>query len=183
MDRQPLKKSLLKYKQKYSEESETIRDVLGFLETNKNCFNRDNEIGHFTGSAWVIDRERTSVLMTHHKKLNLWLQLGGHADGCPHLQDVAYSEAKEESGLNRFLFLSKNIFDLDIHLIPPNEYEPQHFHYDIRFLLETDHGPEDIVISDESHDVAWVRFEDVNSLNPEKSIERMLKKTQLRSWE
>ena len=58
------------------------------------------------------------VLMTHHRKLNMWLQLGGHADGMEDLISVAIREAKEESGFNEFVLLSDRIFDLDIHQFP-----------------------------------------------------------------
>ena len=69
--------------------------MLNFYESNENCFSQDNPHGHFTGSAWVINPEKDQVLMTHHKKLNMWLQLGGHADGDKDLISVASAAAKE----------------------------------------------------------------------------------------
>ena len=151
--------------------------MLNFYENNENCFSQDNPHGHFTGSAWVINPEKDKVLMTHHKKLNMWLQLGGHADGDKDLISVALKEAKEESGFNDFTLLSNEIFDLDIHEIEPMGSEPKHLHYDVRFILEANPSEHKIIVSDESHDVKWIPLEDVIKHNSEKSIKRMVAKT------
>jgi len=115
--------------------------------------------------------------MTHHRQLNLWLQLGGHADSCSDLLGVALDEAREESGLTGFKVLSQSIFDLDIHPIPKYKDIPPHFHFDIRFIIENKRSGENIIVSDESHDVAWIHKNDVLNKNPEESMVRMLKKT------
>ena len=94
--------------------------------------------------------------MTHHRQLNRWLQPGGHADGNPDLLYVAINEAREETGLTKLKVKSDKIFDLDIHNIPKFNNVPQHFHYDIRFILETKRKPNEIIISKESYDVAWI---------------------------
>ncbi len=125
----------------------------------------------------MVDASREWVLMTHHRQLDLWLQLGGHAEGRGDLLDVALAEAQEESGLSQFKVLSKEIFDLDIHRIPEHNGLPPHLHFDVRFILETKHGAEDIIVSDESHDVAWIHKNDVLNKNPEESMVRMLEKT------
>ena len=151
--------------------------MLDFFNNDGNCFNKENKIGHFTGSAWIVSPDRSMVLMTHHRKLNMWLQLGGHADGTEDLISVAIREAKEESGFNEFVLLSDRIFDLDIHQFPATKDEPGHHHYDVRFLLEADPKNNTIIISDESIDVQWIPLDKVLSLNPESSIQRMVKKT------
>ncbi len=119
--------------------------------------------------------------MTHHKKIGKWLQLGGHSDGEEDLLKVSQREAKEESGINNFIILSKEIFDMDIHEIPSIGSEPKHLHYDIRFLLEADPNIEPIVVSDESYDVAWIKLDDIHQLNSEDSIKRMVNKTRMLS--
>ena len=151
--------------------------MLDFFNNDENCFNKENKIGHFTGSAWIVSPDRSMVLMTHHRKLNMWLQLGGHADGTEDLISVAIREAKEESGFNEFILLSDKIFDLDIHEVPAVENEPVHYHYDVIFLLEADQENSTIIISDESHDVRWIPLDKVLTLNPESSMQRMVKKT------
>jgi len=151
--------------------------MITFLKSDENCFERDNSLGHFTGSAWVVNPSRDAVLLTHHRKLNKWLQLGGHADGNPDLQTVARQEAIEESGVQSLKVVSKEIFDLDIHPIPTLEKYHAHLHYDVRFLFEAASDTDKLVVSPESHDVAWVPLEKVTGLNPEPSMTRMVEKT------
>lgn len=182
MRRQPLRQKLIHYRERFQDERRTVEKVIAFLDAYENCFDRHNWDGHFTGSAWVVDKARSAVLMTHHRKLNKWLQLGGHADGYSDLLQVAVIEAQEESGLKQFKALSENIFDLDIHLIPAHGKDPEHYHYDVRFILETDHDSKDLIVSDESHAVAWVKRAEVLPLNPEESMMRMLEKTTVKSW-
>ena len=163
------------YIKKYPEEF-TSFEILEFLKTD-NCFSKDNQNGHFTGSAWIISPDKSQILMTHHRKLGMWLQLGGHCDGETDLLKVALREAKEESGIKFFNVLSNEIFDIDIHQIPRSKNDVAHKHYDVRFLFEADPENSEIIISEESYDVSWVPINEVPMLNPEVSICRMLKKT------
>ena len=171
-----LKQLLKTYVQKNPNEVNAIK-MLKFIDSHDSCFDKHNLPGHFTGSAWVISPNKNKILMTHHKKLDMWLQLGGHADGEKDLKLVALKEAKEESGFNNFSLLSEQIFDLDIHKIEPMNEEPEHLHYDVRFLLEADPDEQNIIISEESYDVKWVHLDDVSKYNSEESISRMVKKT------
>ena len=152
-------------------------NMLDFYNKDGNSFSKDNKKGHFTGSAWIVSPDRSMVLMTHHRKLNMWLQLGGHADGLDDLISVAIREAKEESGFDNFVLVNEKIFDLDIHEIPAISEGPIHLHYDVRFLLEADPKENRIIVSDESHDVCWIPLDKVVKLNPENSMQRMVKKT------
>ena len=70
-----------------------------FAAAHADCLLRSCVPGHFTGSAWVVDAGRRRTLLTHHRKLGKWLQLGGHADGDADLAAVALREAQEDSGL------------------------------------------------------------------------------------
>ena len=168
-------KLLKKYTVKYPSESSAFQ-LLDIVK-NEDCFSKSNNKGHFTGSAWVVSPDKRYVLMTHHRKLQMWLQLGGHADGNENLFLVALREAKEESGIESFICLDEDIFDVDIHKIPSSKSDKSHLHYDIRFLFEADPGSSKIVVSDESYDVAWISIENVLNMNSESSIERMVKKT------
>lgn len=114
---------------------------------------RAREEGHFTGSAWLVDRSGRKVLLTHHRKLDRWLQLGGHADGEQDLSAVALKEAQEESGLSN-LRVDPDIFDLDRHWIPERADVPGHWHYDVRHVVHAG-ANENFVVSDESHALAW----------------------------
>jgi 8-oxo-dGTP pyrophosphatase MutT (NUDIX family) len=151
--------------------------MVEFASTHEDCFERHLSIGHMTGSAWVLDREREYVLLTHHRKLDRWLQLGGHADGNPDLLDVAMRETREESGLRGVRVVSEIPFDVDIHEIPERGLESLHFHYDVRFLLEAS-CEEPLVVSEESHELAWVPLLGLaERTDVDESLRRMVRKT------
>ena len=151
-------------------------DTIRFVEARADCLLRACEPGHLTGSAWIVSPDRTRTLLTHHHKLDKWLQLGGHADGDPDLLAVALREAREESGLTRLRAVSSVPIDVDRHMIPPRKPEPEHYHYDLRFMIEADPA-EPLVISNESKDLAWVEVARVTALNSEESMARMVRKT------
>jgi 8-oxo-dGTP pyrophosphatase MutT (NUDIX family) len=157
-------------------EAAMTADTIRFVEAHSDCLLRSCVPGHLTGSAWVVDPARTRTLLTHHLKLDKWLQLGGHADGDGDLLAVAMREAREESGLTRLRVVSPSIFDVDRHWIPPRKNDPGHYHYDLRFCIEAD-PREPLVISGESKALAWVDLAEVTRLNPEESMARMVRKT------
>ncbi len=136
---------------------------------------RDRLEGHFTASGWLVDGSGRRVLLTHHRKLDRWLQLGGHADGERDLQSVALKEAEEESGL-RGLAVEGGIFDLDRHRIPAYKDVPAHWHYDVRYAVRATAG-EDFVVGDESHALAWRDIAGVaTDASMDASLRRMARK-------
>ncbi len=157
-------------------ETAMTADTLRFVEAHADCLLRTCAPGHLTGSAWIVSPDRGRTLLTHHRKLDKWLQLGGHADGDCDLRAVALREAREESGLTGLKGVSPEIFDLDRHWIPPRKTDPGHYHYDLRFVFEAD-PDEPLALSDESKDLAWVELTRVTTLNPEESMARMVRKT------
>ncbi len=157
-------------------EAAMTAEIIRFVEAHADCLERICAPGHLTGSAWIVNPTRSRVLLVHHRKLDKWLQPGGHADGDPDLLAVARREAREETGLTRLRTVSPAIFDADRHWIPPRGGTPGHWHHDLRFLLEADPA-EALVVSDESHDVRWVDLAGVAALNPEQSLLRMVSKT------
>jgi 8-oxo-dGTP pyrophosphatase MutT (NUDIX family) len=130
-----------------------------FVRTHPDCCERTCVPGHLTGSAWVVSADGARVLLTHHRKLDRWLQPGGHADGDTDLARVALREAEEETGL-RDLVIEGGVFDLDRHAIPARGTDPQHWHYDVRFVVRAT-GSEDFVVSEESHALEWRPVVDV----------------------
>jgi 8-oxo-dGTP pyrophosphatase MutT (NUDIX family) len=122
-------------------------------------FQRARLEGHFTGAAWLVSKDEKRALLTHHRKLDRWLQLGGHADGDADLMRVALREAEEESGLSD-LEIEPDIFDLDRHWIPERADVPGHWHYDVRFVVRA-RGSEQFVVSEESHALAWREITDI----------------------
>lgn len=158
-------------------EKRMVEETKVFIYSCPQCLQRSLAIGHITASAWITDKSKKFVLLTHHQKLDKWFQLGGHADGEADLQKVAIKEAKEESGLQELNFISRHIFDVDIHEIPARRTESAHLHYDIRFLLEGNKEAP-LVINHESKALAWVPIEEVIRLNKSESIQRMVRKHQ-----
>ncbi|MBM3866440.1 MAG: NUDIX hydrolase [Verrucomicrobia bacterium] len=157
-------------------EAAALREILAFVRTHPDCLERHCAPGHLTGSAWIVSPCRRRVLLTHHRKLDRWLQLGGHADGDGDLLAVARREAAEESGLAGLRVVSPAIFDVDRHWIPERPAQPGHFHHDLRFLLEGDPA-EPLRLTRESKALAWVELGAVAALNPEDSIARLVRKT------
>jgi 8-oxo-dGTP pyrophosphatase MutT (NUDIX family) len=125
------------------------------LLVHPRAYFRDHLPGHMTGSAWIVDETRQYVLLTHHAKLNRWLQPGGHADGDEDIYATAIREAREETGINDFVILSHDLFDIDIHNIPARADFPGHDHYDIRLLVSTTRSST-LTLTDESHALEWV---------------------------
>lgn len=129
--------------------------------------------GHFTGSAMVLDSEEQRVLLTHHRKFERWLQLGGHADGDANLAGVALREAVEESGIAD-LVIDPMPVDLDIHVIAARPSEPEHLHLDARFLLRA--GPGAVPsVSSESLDLRWFSLRELASIDMDDSLRRLLR--------
>lgn len=177
--RQLLLSALKAYKTNDVKEQGMLKQMINFIEQNTDCFERSNQAGHITGSAWLLSPDEKKVLLTHHKKLNRWLQVGGHSDGQNNTWDVALREATEESGIQNISFLIQDIFDIDVHAIPENKKknEPEHLHYDVRFLLKA--PSEDFIISEESNDLKWVSAQQLLSMDGiSPSLLRMLQKWQ-----
>jgi 8-oxo-dGTP pyrophosphatase MutT (NUDIX family) len=169
---------LQQYKTSFMEEAAYQLRSIEFVKQYADCFYRELWPAHVTGSSWVVNPQRSHVLMLHHKKHDQWFQPGGHADGQADIVAVALRETAEESGLNPsdIKLLSSKIFDIDIHSIPEIGHEPAHQHIDIRFLLEIDSSLH-LSGSDESHQVIWVPLNRVSSFNNNRSTYRMLEKT------
>ena len=154
------------YINSHPERKETAEKLLHFVLDTPDCFERSHAAGHITGSVWMLNPEGDKALLTLHRKLKLWVQPGGHADGDPDVLRVALREAREESGIDDIRALSPEIYDIDIHTIParPATGEPEHLHYDVRYLVQAGH--ERFAISDESDALAWVTAEELHHLSP-----------------
>jgi 8-oxo-dGTP pyrophosphatase MutT (NUDIX family) len=148
--------------------------MVTFVETHPDCFQRSLLMGHVTASAWVLDPTRRHVLLLHHRKLDRWLQPGGHCDGDPDVRAVAQREAEEETGLAVRL-LDQALFDVDIHPIPARGDVPAHAHFDVRFRFEADFQPP-VVRLEEAREARWVPLDEVSQYADEESIRRMVRK-------
>jgi 8-oxo-dGTP pyrophosphatase MutT (NUDIX family) len=174
MHRQPILNALRRYALRHPTERDVVARFVAFVESEPRCFERDCWRGHVTGSAWVVDGTGTRVLLTHHRKLGRWLQLGGHSDGDPDSFAVAMREAMEESGLV-VTPITTEIFDVDIHPIPARGTDPEHAHYDARYAFRIV-GSETFTKSDESHALEWVPITAIERYTDEPSMLRMARK-------
>lgn len=155
----------------YESEKLIKKRFIDFVQKNEDCFERLLEVGHITASAFIFDTENNKILLLHHKKLNKWLQPGGHCDGDKDPLSVAIKEVFEETGLvieNQ----AQPIFDLDIHTIPENKGIPEHEHFDVRYLLLAD-SKLPLVQNHETNQLKWVDVSEMENYTTEQSLKRM----------
>ena len=177
--RQPLLDLLQRYREAFSAEDAVVERFVGFVTAHEDCLLRSCVPGHLTASAWILSSDHRRFLLTHHRKLGRWLQLGGHVDGEPEVHRAALREAREESGIEVFDLIGhrgENVpLDLDVHRIPALGEEPAHLHYDVRFLLVSEPGQLGRS-SAESLELRWFESGDLASVPYEESLDRMARK-------
>ncbi len=163
-------------------ESSDLERFKIFLAREPQAFERSLACGHITGSSFVLDAAKESLLLTFHKKLKKWMQLGGHADGDKNVMNVALKETEEESGIKEKdlvpLSFSKDLIlpiDFNIHEIPETKKEGAHFHYDVRYLFYTAQSTP-IILSDESCALAWVHLDSIEDFSQEENLLKVVKK-------
>ncbi len=146
------------------QEAADQRLILRCLSAEPDVWTRRNALVHMTASAWVVNADRSRVLMAYHRIYDSWSWLGGHADGDSDLLRVAIREAREESGLTRVRALWEEIFSLesltvDGH-IKRGEYVSSHIHLNATYLLEADESEPLAVKADENSAVAWFALDE-----------------------
>lgn len=138
--------------------------ILSCLRHMNDIFTRENYVAHMTASGWVVNKDRTKVLMAYHKIYDSWAWLGGHADGEEDLLYVAMKEVSEESGIKNVRPVMEDIFSLEVLTVDGHvkrgEYLSSHLHLNVTYLLEVDE--EELLISkpDENNAVAWFSLEE-----------------------
>lgn len=168
--------ALASYARRFPDEAGVAERFAAFVGAHADCFERTCVPGHVTGSAWVVSADGARFLLTHHRKLGRWLQLGGHSDGDPDTAAVALREATEESGIAGLALAPVDglvlPLDLDAHEIPARENEPAHIHYDVRFLIV---APPDatLTISDESLALRWFPRDQPLTVEHDESVARL----------
>lgn len=150
----------------------TIRD---FVAREERAFDRRTLPRHVTGSAFIVDPRRKMVLLHHHRKLDKWLQMGGHDDGACDAAVTALREAHEESGLTA-LRLAGGILDVDVHDIPARKDEPAHQHLDVRFLVVFDGDEVPRRAEAESHALQWFPLDGLAAVMNEPGAQRVARR-------
>ena len=165
----------------YNEQEEKDKELmLEYIDTFDDVLTRNNKMCHFTTSNWIVNKDRTKVLMVYHNIYNSWAWSGGHADGDEDLARVALKEANEETGLTKLKLLSEKalgiqILSVDGH-IKRGEYVSSHLHLDCSFLIEADESEELKIKEDENSGVQWVDIDKVFEYSTEEKMKPIYKK-------
>lgn len=166
----------------YNEQEEKDKQImLKYIDMFNDVLTRNNEFGHFTASSWVVNKQRTKVLMLYHNIYKSWTWSGGHADGETDLLGTAIRELKEETGVKNIKILSEGIYSLEVAPVEGHtkrgKYVPSHVHLNLTYLLEVDENEETTIKEDENSGIKWVNIEDVENISTEKyMIEWVYKK-------
>ena len=156
----------------YNEQEEVDKKImLKYIKDFDDVLTRQNEYGHFTSSAFVLNKDRSKILMAYHKIYNSWAWVGGHSDGDNNLLYVAMKEAKEETGIKNVIPIFKNIYSIEIISVNGHEksekYISSHVHLNVTYLLEADENEKIHIKEDENSGVKWVPIDNVLDLTSE----------------
>lgn len=147
--------------------------MLELLDDASDPFGRDSYApGHFTAGAIAVADGH--LLLIHHRRLDIWIEPGGHIDsedGTP--QDAAAREMTEETGVVGRL-VSPQVFDVDAHAIPAAAGEPPHRHFNLSYLFAAERGR--LRVAEEVRDARWVPLADVATLSADPAILRVVAK-------
>lgn len=155
-----LKEQIEKYIPCNEQEKNDKEMMLEYINTFENVLTRENRMCHFTASNWIVNKEKTKVLMIYHNIYKSWAWTGGHADGDSNLLHVALKEAKEETGLKNLKVLSNGFYGIQILTVDSHikkgKFVPSHLHLDCCFLLEADEKEALRIKEDENSGVKWI---------------------------
>ncbi len=156
------------------QEENDQRLILKYFQVFPNLLSRDNQLCHLTASSWVVNKERTKVLMVYHNIYNSWSWTGGHADGNSDLLEVAKEEVLEETGVKELKLLSDGIYSMEI--LPVNahmkndKFVPSHLHLNCTYLFEASEEEELKIKKDENSAVSWIDIKKVNDVVTEDAM-------------
>lgn len=169
-----LKEVISNYKPVNEQETCDKELMLEYLNTFDDCLTRDNKMCHFTASCWIVNKNKTKVLMIYHNIYKSWSWVGGHADGDSDLLHVALKEANEETGLTDIKTINNLPIAIEILTVDPHikrgKYVSSHVHLDCCFLFEASEDDEIRIKEDENSNIAWIPIEEVNSYTSEEKM-------------
>jgi len=174
-------KDIKNYRPDNEQEERDQKQMLRFMEQNDDCLYRENQIGHFAASAWVVNKERTKTLMVYHNIYDSWSWIGGHADGVEDLCTVAMKELAEETGVSHARLISPEIFSIETLTVDGHvkkgKWVPCHLHFNLTYLAEVDEDEVLAVKEDENSGVRWFTFEEALEASTEPwMVEHVYKK-------
>lgn len=173
-----LREQIEKYIPYNEQEEKDKQTMLKYIDTFDDVLTRQNEFGHFTASGWVVNKERTKVLMIYHKIYQSWAWTGGHSDGESNLLNVALREVKEETGIEHVNPIMKDIFSLEIICVNGHvkrgKYVSSHVHLNLTYLLEADEKDILKIKEDENSGVKWVNIDKVIEVSNEEWVKNRI---------
>lgn len=182
--------SIRRYRPWNEQEERDKALILAYLEEHPDAFSRADPVAHMTASAWVVNRERTKVLMVYHRIYDSWAWTGGHADGERDLLGVALRECREETGIAHVRPVSEEIYSLEILTVDGHEkhgaYVASHLHLNVTYLLEADERDALHIRAEENAGVRWFTLEGALAASTEPwFVERIYKKLneKLKDWQ
>lgn len=175
-----LKEEIEKY-QPYNEQENADKELmLEYINTFDDVLTRENKMCHFTASNWIVNKDRTKVLMIYHNIYKSWAWTGGHADGDGNLLHVALKEAEEETGIKNLKVLSDGIFGIQILTVDSHikrgKFVSSHVHLDCCFLIEADEEEILRIKEDENSGVEWVDINKAPQITNEEKMRPIYKK-------
>lgn len=173
MDKQLIKEYLEKNPTEHSEV------LLDFINNQEDFYARTNQVGHITGSAFILNSSLDKALLILHGKYNKWVSPGGHVDPGENSLQAASRESGEEVGISDLELLKAEILDIDIHRIPAatknGVFEPEHWHFDVRYLFKVQNSANVDLNTLEAKGFKWPTLEEI-AQDEDKSISRQATK-------
>jgi len=163
-------------------EAQHLRRIREFVARHANPFDRRIREGHLTGSALVVSASGRRTLLLQHRKLERWLQPGGHADPQETSGEaVALREAREETGIDglRLHPSAPRPLDVDVHAIPARHDEPAHEHLDLRYLVMAPAAAGASRSLEETNDLRWFSWDELDGLDLDPGLRRLLGKARV----
>ena len=150
----------------FNEQEEKDKELfLKYINQFDDVLTRNNEFGHLTASAFVLNKEHTKMLVVYHNIYDGWIYPGGHADGEEDLLSVALREVEEETNLKATVLDNKIYAIQSLSVkghIKRGSYVPAHTHLDVVYIMEADETLKLVYREDESKGVKWMPLEDVD---------------------
>lgn len=148
--------------------------MLDYINKFDDVLTRENNMCHFTASNWIVNEDRTKVLMIYHNIYKSWAWTGGHADGDSDLLHVALKEAEEETGINNLKLLSDGIYGIQILTVDSHikkgKFVSSHLHLDCCFLFEANEKDNLRIKKDENSGVKWIDIDKVTEITNEEKM-------------